>query len=95
MSNVIIVEAENDATFIKAIVKYMNKKEDNNITINIDDKKGYTTLNDKTPEKTYRGLSEASLTNSLKKSKKTIRKRTYRKSWYYYRYGSKITTRKT
>ncbi|EAZ92432.1 DUF3226 domain-containing protein [Crocosphaera chwakensis] len=72
MSNVIIVEAENDATFIKRIVKYMNERKGNNI--NIDNKKGYTTLNDKTPEKTYRGLSEASLTNSLKRVKKRLEK---------------------
>ncbi len=74
MSNVIIVEAENDATFIKKIVKYMNERENNNFTINIDDKKGYTTLNDKTPEKIYRGLSEASLTNSLKRVRKRLEK---------------------
>ena len=74
MSNVIIVEAENDATFIKAMVKYMNEQEDNNFSINLDSQKGYTTLNDKTPNKEYRGLSETTLTRSLQRVKKRLEK---------------------
>ena len=67
MSNVIIVEAENDATFIKAMVKYLNEKEDNNFMIDINDQKGYTTLKDPEHEK-YRGLSETTLTRSLQRN---------------------------
>ncbi|MGK7938601.1 MAG: DUF3226 domain-containing protein [Crocosphaera sp.] len=73
MSNVIIVEAENDATFIKAMVKYMNHKEDNNFMIHIDNHKGYTTLKDPDNEK-YRGLSETTLTRSLQRVKKRLEK---------------------
>ena len=40
MSNVLIVEAENDATFIKAMVKYMNEQENNHFMINIDNREG-------------------------------------------------------
>ncbi|MGK7943679.1 MAG: DUF3226 domain-containing protein [Microcystaceae cyanobacterium] len=58
MSNLLIVEAENDATFIKSLVKYSNNQVDNTDT-------GYMTLNFEERGKTYRGLSKDSLKERL------------------------------
>lgn len=80
MSNLIIVEATNDATFIKAIVKYLND-ENETFYIDIDSQTGYIPLEftDEEENKEYRGLSEFTLTKALERIKVRLSKESLQK----------------
>ncbi|MGK7931074.1 MAG: DUF3226 domain-containing protein [Microcystaceae cyanobacterium] len=73
MSNLLIVEAENDATFVKAVVKYLNDNNDN-LFIDIDTQTGYKTLEFEDGDKKYKGLSETTLIKILERIKTLLQK---------------------